>query len=357
MTRASTSHGESRLERRYRWLIALHPRAHRDAYGDEMLGVALAAAGPDRRRPAPRDAIDLTVTALRMRLGAPLADLRGETWSAAAASVGTMLAIGIAATEVFSIAETSAEALRWHDRPFYPLSTLVMAVAWTLTAVAAGIGLRRSAAAGAVTALALSAVAHGMDYAWSPSGLVEQWWHLVLAAATTVALLVAVARPGAEGRTPRPLPIGAALTVVYAAVAVIASAFATGPTDFPTPPGFHQIGTTTLAAVLVMAVANAIVVWRLGGPVRRRFAVVLAPVVATIVMVALTFGGFTASSPRFNPPVPLVAPQWIALFGVPAGAFYLALLWLRRHEERLDLVEAGRSARAAGSMPTTPGMP
>ncbi|TDV44961.1 hypothetical protein [Actinophytocola oryzae] len=57
----------SGLERRYRRLLALYPRDHRESTADEMLGVLLAAAG-DRTRPGWRDTADLLWGALRLHL-------------------------------------------------------------------------------------------------------------------------------------------------------------------------------------------------------------------------------------------------------------------------------------------------
>jgi len=57
----------SGVERRYRLLLALYPRDHRDHKGEEMLGVLLAAAG-DRSRPGWREYADLLWGAARLHL-------------------------------------------------------------------------------------------------------------------------------------------------------------------------------------------------------------------------------------------------------------------------------------------------
>ncbi len=56
------------LERHYRALLAWYPPAHRRTYGEEMIGVLLAAAPAGKKRPSPMDAIDLMVGGLRTRL-------------------------------------------------------------------------------------------------------------------------------------------------------------------------------------------------------------------------------------------------------------------------------------------------
>ncbi len=58
----------SALERWYRRLLAWFPAEHRRAYGDEMIGVLLAAGSEGRRRPAAGDVIDLIRGGLRARL-------------------------------------------------------------------------------------------------------------------------------------------------------------------------------------------------------------------------------------------------------------------------------------------------
>jgi len=60
---------EQILERRYRRLLACYPPGYRAAYGEEMLAVALAAAGPGRRWPDPGEAADLIWSGIRRRLG------------------------------------------------------------------------------------------------------------------------------------------------------------------------------------------------------------------------------------------------------------------------------------------------
>jgi len=57
----------SNLERRYRRLLALYPRDHRERHEEEMLGVLLAGAG-ERTRPSARETADLLWAALRLHL-------------------------------------------------------------------------------------------------------------------------------------------------------------------------------------------------------------------------------------------------------------------------------------------------
>lgn len=57
----------SGLERRYRRLLALYPRDHRERHGDEMLVVLTSGAG-DRSRPTVRESLDLLWAAVRLHL-------------------------------------------------------------------------------------------------------------------------------------------------------------------------------------------------------------------------------------------------------------------------------------------------
>jgi hypothetical protein len=63
----SRSRPEQILERRYRRVLACYPRGYRATYGEEMLAVAMAAAGPGRRWPDPGEAADLIRSGIRRR--------------------------------------------------------------------------------------------------------------------------------------------------------------------------------------------------------------------------------------------------------------------------------------------------
>jgi hypothetical protein len=58
----------SPLERRYRSLLALYPKAFRREHEQEMLSVLLAAASEGQRRPRLAESADLVRSALLMRL-------------------------------------------------------------------------------------------------------------------------------------------------------------------------------------------------------------------------------------------------------------------------------------------------
>jgi hypothetical protein len=58
----------SRLEQRYRRLVALYPAAYRAEYGDELLTVLMACSRVGQRRPGLPDSFALLVGAVQMRL-------------------------------------------------------------------------------------------------------------------------------------------------------------------------------------------------------------------------------------------------------------------------------------------------
>jgi hypothetical protein len=63
-----TSSASPQLERRYRRLVALYPKAYRHEHGLEILSVLLAGAATDQTRPRLMETLDLLRGALVMRL-------------------------------------------------------------------------------------------------------------------------------------------------------------------------------------------------------------------------------------------------------------------------------------------------
>lgn len=72
--------GEAALERRYRRLLAWYPPDYRHAYGEEMIGVLMAAASDGSKRPGLAGALDLILGGLRARLLAGWRTLAGADW-------------------------------------------------------------------------------------------------------------------------------------------------------------------------------------------------------------------------------------------------------------------------------------
>jgi hypothetical protein len=58
----------TRLERRYRRLLAFYPKAYRREHEDEILAVLMATAAEGQQRPRPAESIDLLRGAIRTRV-------------------------------------------------------------------------------------------------------------------------------------------------------------------------------------------------------------------------------------------------------------------------------------------------
>lgn len=77
--------GEAALERLYRRLLAWYPADYRDAYGEEMIGVLMAAASDESKRLGLTGVFDLIHNGLRARLLAAWRALACADWPGALA--------------------------------------------------------------------------------------------------------------------------------------------------------------------------------------------------------------------------------------------------------------------------------
>jgi len=68
------------LRHRYERLLAAYPSDWRAANGAVVLDTLLEAAGPDRRRPSPRETLALLVGGVRARAMQPSAGDPGRRW-------------------------------------------------------------------------------------------------------------------------------------------------------------------------------------------------------------------------------------------------------------------------------------
>lgn len=149
----------SALEDRYRRLLRWYPAEHRRLHEDEMLGVLLAAAGPERSRSSVRDAVDLVRGGLGIRIRrAPRALAHAGWYDAAAllsvlaplilllASIRYAVAAGSMLPQVrYSLSHGGGWGLVLHPAPSWLL--------WAAAAVAALAGARRMAAGGVPAAI------------------------------------------------------------------------------------------------------------------------------------------------------------------------------------------------------------
>jgi hypothetical protein len=72
--------GAGGLERRYRRLLAWYPAEHRRRYGEEMIGVLMAAAPDGADRPGPAGAADLVRRGIQARFRSFARWLAGTSW-------------------------------------------------------------------------------------------------------------------------------------------------------------------------------------------------------------------------------------------------------------------------------------
>ena len=344
------------LERGYRRLLAWYPAGHRAVYGEEMLGVLMAGSAPGQRLPRARETFDLLAFALRARLRAALPAGRSPAWNAALEAFG-FLGCALAATVALHASATGlAYQLAWSDPT---MRSAGLATVWTLAATAAGLRLRRTAAVLATLAALAQAFAVAARYPTDPSSLVTNWW-LVVLAVTAAGSLVALPRPAAP--TPetaparRPLGVGwriaVAVAVLLAAGAPLTQPVATfsatvdgvGLVIFTVPPPhtlwlpgfpFGDGRPSTVLTGLVLLVVLATVLLRLTPMVRRRVLALAAPAATVALVVALVFNGYLVSTVRFDPPVYLVAPQWIVLVLTPVLVFAVGAWLVGRHERRI----------------------
>ncbi|MFD0471879.1 hypothetical protein ACFQ0B_28875 [Nonomuraea thailandensis] len=68
------------LERGFRRLMAAYPKEHRARHEEEMIAVLLAGSAPGRRRPSPRDALDVVRGGLAIRLRRAVDDRSSLYW-------------------------------------------------------------------------------------------------------------------------------------------------------------------------------------------------------------------------------------------------------------------------------------
>ncbi|WP_305789809.1 hypothetical protein [Symbioplanes lichenis] len=182
------------LELRYRRLMMAYPAAYRREYEDEMLGVLMAGTRPGRRRPSLADSADLLRAGLAARLGQGLRAARGQEWRDAAAVAGLLGALVLAIVPLRRL-------VMGLSAPYAPASDQLIEVGaraalWLLVVVAALAGLRRSAAALALTALAGEAVAIGLRTPVEEFRIVRMLW--VLMVGLLVVAMLALARRGGK---------------------------------------------------------------------------------------------------------------------------------------------------------------
>jgi hypothetical protein len=291
-------------ETRFRRLLALYPRDHREEYAEEMLGVLMADG-----RTGPAVTADLVRAALGARFRRAWASLREPEWRHAAFAVqflGSLLLLAMAVRRFVMVLWTM---VRWpeHDiSPFYGVD-MVRALGWAVAVAGALLGIRLLGVAGAAAGLAGEIVAPFRYYLDTPAQVLNAYWIIVAAAVVLIAAAVSTRRAA-----PRGWPF-----VVAAGAVLVGQGLVSLTLRWPL---FG--GAALLALIAVVLVDPAI---------RGRVIVLAVPVLTVFPLVRLGFGGLVEHNMRHPEAIALISPvQWATLVVVPAVAFVVAATTERR---------------------------
>jgi hypothetical protein len=200
----------SGLELRYRRLLAVYPRDHRQAYAEEMIGVLLAGAREGQRHPGLRETADLLRGALKARIRRAARGSGDRRWQDALAVVSVLapvllLAYGLGTTDLLGIGVTTVGGfvglIRWSvEYPFWLTGSSLWPITLgpLLAVIMVTLRLRRTAAIVtlAATVAGVAANADGpLYYLYSPALAV---WILLGLLATAALLLSPGPRRGLE---------------------------------------------------------------------------------------------------------------------------------------------------------------
>lgn len=274
------------LELRYRRLLAAYPPVHRHTYEGEMIAVLMAGSRPGQRFPSPADAVNLVFTGLRARLGGRTPLAGDSAWRDAAAVVGLLGAVVLAAVPARRLSDGLYLMATGDPMRAYAIEGLLLldvalrAVLWLAVAVAAVAGARRPSAGLAV----LAGLAEGaLLAAWSARDshrILGQSWLPVLTVLVVGSLFVAVrGRTAATvlGRRGVGWATGAAILVVTSDYVGTWSIVPMHLTASITLGGVSLPSPLRLAAALLLLRA----LWSLHPPVRRRVLIAAVPVLLT----------------------------------------------------------------------------
>ena len=297
-----TATRDSRIEKRYRRLLALYPKDHRREHAEEMVGVLLAADGDTQvRAPKPvawalrfgqhtADSADLIGGALRIRGRMALNRLqrtrwlswtvRDQRWSDALAVVSVVapLLLLVAALTEFRIPQAVASSITGH--PHWGLTATLGLADLPMAAGAPGVTLlvflrlRRLAGLGAL-ATAIGQVAAGAVPAFAGYADPAVAFTVLLSCTTAVALLLS---PGPDRGLALLTRSGTALV---GAGALILGGFSVGGDVWfgSAPTRFDDFGGKVAglpADLLIAAVLVSVAAACLRAPVSRRVLALLA---------------------------------------------------------------------------------
>jgi hypothetical protein len=359
-------HPEVVLERRYRRLLALYPAGYLNVNGEEMLGVAMAGAAPDQRRPDWGEAVDLVLSGIRARFGRLLSGARRPAWGGAGAVVALLGAAVLAATHVWVLTKAWPLGLGFtatgtvlspagrvivHGVPADSAAvTIALAAGWVVVSAAAALRWRWLAAAAASLAATGEAVHLAVRYGTDPAFLAGSWWQLMLAVTIALAAITALAGDKSETRPLSWRAIGAAwlASALFGTAQLIEWATSTRTARIVSVPPAGIQFLLSDGVILLLAVTLLAVVLRLELSARRRvFVLSVAPVVAAALSAVVFGGGIFAYGSSPIDQTPFIWQQWAALLCVPGLCLLAGFVWLSRHERTLSA--------ATGQGPT--GMP
>ncbi|WP_116199638.1 hypothetical protein [Amycolatopsis circi] len=257
------------LERRYRRLLALYPRAHRSVHGEEMLGVLLDGAG-NRSKPALTETLDLLWGAIQVHWRHTLSGHGRRDALAIVSLLAPLLLLPGAASTVRAV-RTVARLDGWPLRMW--LSALADVPVWTawLAAVVLGVyGLRRVSVALAWLATAALITVAILDPA-------RHWLAEVTAGWILLSVFAAVAMTVSSGPRRGLALLGRRRLTILASTVVVLLALTT------TARGMHlPLAQLVQLVVLVVGVFAACRVSTRSG--RRAALILLAPLIAVPVV-------------------------------------------------------------------------
>jgi hypothetical protein len=330
------------LERRYRRLLACYPYAYRAAYGEEMLAVALAAAGPGARWPDPGEAADLIFTGLRRRLGSVRPASLDPAWRDAA---GIAAVIGPIVMAAFAVAPNLGPG-EWPYFPTASFSGIIVAVLWFAVAVAGMLGWRRLALAGS------GVLSAGLIYELArsapnePNKFAVFGWKAVFAA-----LIVGSALLALKSKQRLLSWWAATATAVIAMLLAVLPAIQNGPprTDsFTAMNSYTQLQTLLYGALPAgLLLVLLVIVVRQEAGVRSRLMIMLVTAAATFAFDLAAFSGFLSVQDPLN-----YSPNGLGWWQSPAFTVAVPVLCFVVGVIRLGLApDGGRPHRRAAAGP------
>jgi hypothetical protein len=294
---------EIQLERRYRQLLSCYPAEHRREYGEEMIGVLLAATPPGQSRPSLADTLSMFGGGLRVRLRGLVTGSPDPGWSNALA-LTTLIAPVLLA--ILTWQQITRIGLTGFPAPT-SVSRLIAAGVLLIPVALGLLNLRRLAAI-AATGTLIWAVAISVG-----SGLITyptESAFLVLLAVQAFALAVS---PGPAHALTLITPRNLVLTVPWLLTAAYLARVI--PPHYPVPLIVAEIGIGLVASAGSPALANP------GG--RRLFLIIVAIPLSALVSTILTSIG--VQSYELSP-----SAQLAALYLPPVALASLTYLVARR---------------------------